>query len=60
MTDQEMQRIGQIVADEVCQRAVDQIETWCVRVFAIMVAFWIAKSAFVFWKFWWIDEERSA
>ena len=52
MTDAEMQRLGQIVADEVCQRAVDQIETWCVRVFAIMVAFWISKILFTIYSVW--------
>ena len=52
MTDDEMQRLGQIVADEVCRRAGDEIETICVRVFAIMVAFWIAKILLTIYAVW--------
>ena len=48
MTDAEMQRLGQIVADEVCQRASDEIETICVRTFVVLIAFWVAKIAFLF------------
>ena len=48
MTDAEIQRLGQIVADEVCQRAVDQIETWCVRTFVVLIAFWTLRIAFLF------------
>ena len=50
MTDQEMQRLGQIVADEVCRRAADQIETICVEIFIVMFAFWIFGVAFVVWQ----------
>ena len=48
MTDAEMQRLGQIVADEVYQRAFDQIETWCVRTFVVMITFWTLRIAFLF------------
>ena len=60
MTDAEMQRLGQIVADEVCRRAADQIELICLRFLYVVIAFWIVKMAIAFWKLWSIDEERSA
>ena len=48
MTDAEMQRLGQIVADEVCQRASDEIKLICLRCLYVVIAFWIVKIAFLF------------
>lgn len=48
MTDDEMQRLGQIVADEVCRRASDEIKLICLRFLCVVIVFWIAKIAFLF------------
>ena len=50
MTDAEMQRLGQIVADGVCQRASDEIKLICLRFLCVVIVFWIAKIAFLFWQ----------
>lgn len=50
MTDDEMQRMAAMITDEVCQRATDEIKLICIRFIFVVIAFWIARVAFLFWQ----------
>lgn len=56
MTDDEIRKLGQVVADEVCRRADEEIKTLCLNLIYVTVAFWFVKMAIVFWKFWSLDD----
>lgn len=48
MTDAELQRLGQIIADQVCRRAIEQVGNWFFCFLVAMFTFWMLRIAFLF------------